>query len=139
MHRFLKNFWHTAVEFRTSFLKVAASFLTTFCFSGCRRPACTAMRADPLKLCSSRHCTCKAMSLDALIQAWTRQPQKLVVSPPLCQKFFQKSWHKQQHVQTLNPNTNVKIVLRTTRPTQAYTLRLLVVNLAAARGYQKSG
>ena len=74
-----------------------------------------------------------------VVQACARQWQKLVVSPPLCQKFFQKSWHTQHHVQTLNQNTNVKIVLKTTRPAQAYALRLLVVNLAAARGYQKSG
>ena len=79
------------------------------------------------------------MPLDALIHAWARQRQKLVVSLPRCQKFFQKSWHKKQHVQTLNQNTKVKIILTTTRPAEAYVLRLLVVNLAAAMGYQKLG
>ena len=68
LHHFLTNFRHAAVEYRTSFLKEVASFLTYFCDSRCRRPACTAMCADPLKLCISWHWTCKSMSLDALFK-----------------------------------------------------------------------
>ena len=50
LHQFWKNFRHTAVEFQMPFLKEVASFLTTPCYSGYRKHACAAMRADPLKL-----------------------------------------------------------------------------------------
>ena len=53
LHQFWKNFRHTAVEFQMPFLKEVASFLTTPCYSGYRKHACAAMRADPFKLCFS--------------------------------------------------------------------------------------
>ena len=49
-------------------VKKVASFLTCFCNSRCRRSTCTAMRADPSKLCFSWHRTCQVMSLEALFK-----------------------------------------------------------------------
>ena len=69
-------------------VKKVASFLTCFCNSRCRGPTCTAMRADPLKLCFSSHWTCKAMSLDALFKLEPDSRRSYLCPFPCAKSFF---------------------------------------------------